>query len=89
MSPKNFVAAKAPRSSFGPGVFVGEIIEVSKEVWYKIKYSDGDSEEVSREVALRGHQALRVRGGELEERSSGKWCPALVDMRGGVVLLGM
>ena len=62
MSPKNFVAAKAPRSSFGPGVFVGEIIEVSKEVWYKIKYSGGDSEEFSREVALRG-----IRRYELEE----------------------
>ena len=45
-------------------VFVGEIIEVSKEVWYKIKYSDGDSEEVSREVALRG-----IRRYELEEGS--------------------
>ena len=50
--PRDIIGKKVKKNFRGHGDFLGEIIEVSAERWYTVKYSDGDKEEVSREAAL-------------------------------------
>ena len=49
--PSDIVGKKTKKYFQGHGTFIGEIVSVSAEGWYSIRYSDGDVEEVVRQQA--------------------------------------
>ena len=53
-NPSDIIGKKTKKTFPGHGTFIGEIKAVSAEKWYTIEYSDGDVEDVTREVALKG-----------------------------------
>ena len=53
-NPSDTIGKKTQKTFPGHGAFIGEIKAVSAEKWYTIEYSDGDVEDVTREVALKG-----------------------------------
>ena len=49
------IVGKTTKKHFkGYGTFIGEIVSVSAEGWYSIRYSDGDVEEVVRKKSQKG-----------------------------------
>ena len=52
--PSDIVGKKTKKYFKGHGTFIGEIVSVSAEGWYSIRYSDGDVEEVVREKSQKG-----------------------------------
>ena len=52
--PSDIVGKKTKKCFKGHGTFIGDIVSVSAEGWYSIRYPDGDVEEVVREMAQNG-----------------------------------
>ena len=52
--PSDIVGKTTKKHFKGYGTFIGEIVSVSAEGWYSIRYSDGDVEEVVRRMAQNG-----------------------------------
>ena len=52
--PSDIVGKTTKKHFKGYGPFIGEIVSVSAEGWYSIRYSDGDVEEVVRKQAQNG-----------------------------------